>query len=222
MKKIFSLKLLGFLVICTALFVLSVSAFAATVAIDSATTSGSDTLSDTIADAPSVNASTLITVDATISIPNADVTLVVVDASKTLADVVDSDIMYIDQETADSSGKASITFRMPIGSAETTYAVYVGGTEVESIAVKYFKFGSSSAETYLSGDVTVDNEVNSTDAIAILRYSIGLENPERYIIENGDVDGNGTVNSTDAIYILRYGIGLENPSSVVIGEEVTK
>lgn len=75
---------------------------------------------------------------------------------------------------------------------------------------------------YKAGDVTVDNDVNSTDAIAILRYAIGLDNPERYVIENGDVDGNGTVNSTDAIYILRYGIGLDNPTSVIIGEEFTR
>ena len=58
------------------------------------------------------------------------------------------------------------------------------------------------------GDVTGDGRVNSADAAAILRYSVGLleftENQKRA----ADVTGDGRINSADAAAILRYSVGL--------------
>ena len=52
------------------------------------------------------------------------------------------------------------------------------------------------------GDMNKDGQVNSDDALYLLRNSM---NPDRYPIEqNGDVNGDGIANSDDAIYLLRH------------------
>ena len=52
------------------------------------------------------------------------------------------------------------------------------------------------------GDMDGDGDVDSDDAIYLLRYTL---NPDRYPIEqDGDVDGDGDADSDDAIYLLRY------------------
>ncbi len=60
---------------------------------------------------------------------------------------------------------------------------------------------------YEQGDVDMDHSVTITDALLVLRYSLGLfisEGVELY----GDMDGNGTVNVTDALLVLRTAIGV--------------
>ena len=60
------------------------------------------------------------------------------------------------------------------------------------------------------GDVTGDNKVNSTDALAVLQYSVGLNNK---IDKNAaDVNGDGRVNSTDALVILQIAVGIYDTS----------
>ncbi len=62
-------------------------------------------------------------------------------------------------------------------------------------------------QTTLAGDVNGDGEVNSDDAVCILRYLAGYDVGVK--IENGDVNGDGTVNSDDAVRILRNLAGLD-------------
>ena len=64
------------------------------------------------------------------------------------------------------------------------------------------------AETvFVTGDVNGDSEVNSDDAVCILRYLAGYDVDVK--IENGDVNGDGEVNSDDAVCILRNLAGLD-------------
>lgn len=62
-------------------------------------------------------------------------------------------------------------------------------------------------QTTLVGDVNGDGEVNSDDAVCILRYLAGYDVDVK--IENGDVNGDDTVNSDDAVCILRNLAGLD-------------
>ena len=62
-------------------------------------------------------------------------------------------------------------------------------------------------QTTLAGDVNGDGEVNSDDAVCILRYLAGYDVDVK--IENGNVNGDDTVNSDDAVCILRNLAGLD-------------
>ena len=52
------------------------------------------------------------------------------------------------------------------------------------------------------GDVNGDGKVNSSDALAVLRYSVGLSTGIKDM-KPGDIDHNGKINSNDALIILR-------------------
>ncbi|MDR2532019.1 MAG: dockerin type I repeat-containing protein [Oscillospiraceae bacterium] len=72
-------------------------------------------------------------------------------------------------------------------------------------------FPKASSEPYIIGDVNNDGFVDSSDALEILKYEIGLPN----VIEGNpramaaaDVNGDGSIDSSDALEILKYEIGL--------------
>ena len=95
--------------------------------ITSATTTDGISLSDTAATAPEVSNTELITVNAKISAPAADVSILVADTSvePSTSSITEADIMYIDRDTSDGSGTCSITFRdMPL-SAKTALMRYM-------------------------------------------------------------------------------------------------
>lgn len=58
----------------------------------------------------------------------------------------------------------------------------------------------------LRGDVNEDGKVNSTDALTVLQFTVGMIDE----INEGkaDVDGNGRINSTDALTILQISVGM--------------
>ena len=62
---------------------------------------------------------------------------------------------------------------------------------------------------YLLGDVNHDGQVDSSDAVAILRHLAGYE-LAAYYEEDGDITRDGQVDSSDSVAILRYlaGYGL--------------
>lgn len=57
------------------------------------------------------------------------------------------------------------------------------------------------------GDVNLDNQINSYDALNILQYTTDSLTLSAAQIELGDVDKNGTLNSSDALRILQYVVG---------------
>ncbi len=60
------------------------------------------------------------------------------------------------------------------------------------------------------GDVNGDNKTNSTDALIVLQYSVGiLKNIDK---KAADVSGDGRINSTDALIILQIAVGIYDTS----------
>ena len=68
------------------------------------------------------------------------------------------------------------------------------------------------------GDIDQDESFTSADALAALRISAGLEEPDEYSLALGDIDGDGEITSNDALQILRYSAGLS--ASETIGSVV--
>lgn len=60
------------------------------------------------------------------------------------------------------------------------------------------------------GDVNGDGKVNSSDALAVLRYSVGLSTGIKDMTP-GDINHDGKINSNDALIILKISVGLANP-----------
>ena len=58
------------------------------------------------------------------------------------------------------------------------------------------------------GDVNGDGAINSSDALSVLKYSVGITD-KGFIKANADVNGDGTINSSDALKILKVSVGLE-------------
>ena len=56
------------------------------------------------------------------------------------------------------------------------------------------------------GDVDKDTYITVTDALSILRYSVGLEDFAKDQIKLADVDGDGLVTSADALAVLRMAL----------------
>lgn len=218
-KKVFC----AVLVVC-ALMLVSVSAYAAvsTFTVDSVTFGSAATpLSDTPEAAPTITRSDLVTVKVSTPTAGAEVLMISVDSSIDLANASDSDIVAFDQVTADSTGKAELSFRARLTAGAGTYALYIKSTDATNPTIKYFKLDAA-ATTFLSGDVDESGEVNSTDSVYVLRHSLGLSLPASVVIEAGDVDGSGEVNSTDSVYILRHSLGLSVPDSVTVGQQVSQ
>ncbi len=68
------------------------------------------------------------------------------------------------------------------------------------------------------GDVDGDNDVDSTDALIVLRYSVKSYDKELDLVA-ADMDGNNEINSTDALKILRISVNLDE--KIEIPEEPT-
>ena len=58
------------------------------------------------------------------------------------------------------------------------------------------------------GDANENGEVNTLDALLILRYSMGLIDESQLNLERSDVDYSGVVDSADALIVLRRSMGL--------------
>ena len=56
------------------------------------------------------------------------------------------------------------------------------------------------------GDIDANGEVNALDALAVLRFSLGITDDIDAFF--ADVDSNGTVNALDALIILRRALGV--------------
>lgn len=66
----------------------------------------------------------------------------------------------------------------------------------------------SEPQDILMGDVDMDGDVDSADALLALRYSLGIVSLNEDQLLRGDMDGNGIVNSQDALTILRMSMDI--------------
>lgn len=68
----------------------------------------------------------------------------------------------------------------------------------------------ATAQAKTLGDVNGDNKANSTDALLVLKYSVGSStNIDKAA---ADVNGDGKINSTDALTILQISVGIHDTS----------
>lgn len=58
------------------------------------------------------------------------------------------------------------------------------------------------------GDVNGDGNVDPSDALLILRHSLGLHELSPEVYANADYNQNGVINSDDALMVLRFAMGL--------------
>lgn len=64
---------------------------------------------------------------------------------------------------------------------------------------------------FLRGDANADGAVNSSDALAILQFSVGKIDEGELNWRWADLNGDGTVNSSDALRILQISVGSDDP-----------
>ena len=60
---------------------------------------------------------------------------------------------------------------------------------------------------YIQGDADGSGNVDSGDALSVLRMSVGLESYSVEMFAVIDIDGDGNISSSDALEILRFSVG---------------
>lgn len=122
---------------------------------------------------------------------------------------------YIDQQAGVQSG--TLVFNLPKGETGETTAtngynansiivVKAGGTGVDVPDAKSYALADAGqGGEILLGDANGDGEVNSRDALLVMRYfTYGTEQASEIDITASDVNNDSEVNSRDALAIMRY------------------
>lgn len=85
--------------------------------------------------------------------------------------------------------------------------------KIEEHVVNIEKKAEEMAAPYL-GDVNLDDNIDSADALKILRGGIGAERLNEQEKALADINGDGMIDSADALTALRIGIGLDRDKKV--------
>ena len=114
----------------------------------------------------------------------------------------ESNILYINQATADEKG--TVTFDNVYPSSLVDSTVYLSGTGLDGLT----KMGFIDLQVML-GDVNGDNIIDVGDAIVLLRYIAGLESEiGAEALAAADVNGDNIIDVGDAMELLRNIAGL--------------
>ena len=113
----------------------------------------------------------------------------------------ESNILYINQTTADSSG--SVTFDNVYPSAIKDSTVYLSGTGLTGLT----KMGFIDLKV-TPGDVDGNSELEVYDALLVLQKGTGLITMTEEQELAADVNGDGSVDQYDALLILQKAVGL--------------
>ena len=118
----------------------------------------------------------------------------------------EKNIVYIDQQAADSSGKVSFN-AYPSSLTKDNYRVYVvGENSAYSQGTPTARF--SYYQPYTLGDVNGDGRILSNDALCALQISVGLGTWTETQRLAADVNLDSKVLSNDALFILQRSVGL--------------
>lgn len=110
----------------------------------------------------------------------------------------ESNILYINQATADEKG--TVTFDNVYPSSLVDSTVYLSGTELDGLT----KMGEIDLKV-MAGDVDGNQSVQVGDAALLMRYISKIETSLTSAqLAAGDIDGNGTVEIGDVALLLRY------------------
>ena len=69
------------------------------------------------------------------------------------------------------------------------------------------------------GDVNSDGKLNSSDALAILQYSVG-SNPKKFNKNVADMNNDSKINSSDALSVLKISVGLVDGNATTLRDEI--
>ena len=116
-------------------------------------------------------------------------------------------ILYVNQGTA-GDGKVAFDNVYPKEIPETASFVYMSGTDMA-----YSKLAKVNpkvaAATGMKGDVNLDGKVDMTDAVRLLRHTLGIEKlTDPVALANGEVMGDEILDMKDCVKILRYYLGI--------------
>lgn len=116
-------------------------------------------------------------------------------------------ILYVNQGTA-GDGKVTFDNVYPKEIPETASFVYMSGTDMAYS--KLAKVNTKvAAVTGMKGDVNLDGTVNMTDAVRLLRHTLGIEKlTDPVALANGEVMGDEILDMKDCVKILRYYLGI--------------
>jgi len=112
---------------------------------------------------------------------------------------------FIDVQVPDDPEAVAMSVRLH-AYARFTGTVYWDDLKVETLLPGFL------------GDVNGDDNCNSTDALIILSYDVGITIPpdflDRINAGIGDVNSDGPTNSTDALILLSFDVGIPVPFPV--------
>lgn len=117
----------------------------------------------------------------------------------------EKNIVYIDQQAADSNGKVSFN-AYPSSLTKDNYRVYVVG-QGSSYSLENPTARFSYYQPYTLGDVNGDGEIDSLDALDILQHAVGKTPLTGTKLLAADVNGDKEIDSLDALAILQYAVG---------------
>lgn len=117
----------------------------------------------------------------------------------------EKNIVYIDQQAADSNGKVSFN-AYPSSLTKDNYRVYVVG-QGSSYSLEKPTASFSYYQPYTLGDVNGDGEIDSLDALDILQHAVGKTPLTGTKLLAADVNGDKEIDSLDALAILQYAVG---------------
>lgn len=115
-------------------------------------------------------------------------------------------IVYIDQQAADESGKVAFT-AYPQALGKGSYRIFLlGGDQTLSSGGLVASF--QAYVPYTLGDVNDDGTIDVSDALMALQSAVNLLQLTESQILAADVDRNLTVDVSDALLLLKYSVNL--------------
>ena len=117
-------------------------------------------------------------------------------------------MLTFDQNTSAKGLALELTFKVADDAKEGEYEIGFDAiiTKMDGIVEKSLEAvvsaGKLTIQSFVRGDVNADEQVNTNDAIYLLRHVLY---PSKFPInQRGDMNGDAQTNTNDAIYLLRH------------------
>lgn len=136
-----------------------------------------------------------------------EVTVLLLKPDANTADgIQEKEIAYIDQKTAGTDG--AFEFKMPITEVEegNKFKLMSASASSDEVTKEDANFGGNE-EAIHYGDVNGDTDIDTTDALEIIKYFIGDIEFTDNQLKCADVDNSGDADTTDALEIIKFFVG---------------